>query len=429
MTVQFHANSAQYRFIEKIKPHDLGLFCAGVGIGKSTLLREVACILAMYNPGVRGFIASHVLNHVRVELIPLLIKRLKEFRNFGRWVRQDRLIYCRNGATIQYGSADRPDSLEGWNVGWALGDEIRFWRKDAHDAFMARFRVKDAILPFVGFFTTPEMNWMYQVYGEYVDPRFFLVQGSTIENAYNLREGYFDDLKQRLSAKKFEQYAEGKWVSLAGQVFDEFDADLHIDAFELVSHLPVHCGVDPGYRRPAVVFFQHVELCSQHKTEDCIHVIDELTPNNTPTQRLAPLMVAKFKKWGWRRGNCYIDPAAYSKQTASDFTDVDVLVAHGFQCGYTRSPSSVNIRNGIEAIRAKLRNAENKPSLFVQPLRGRGHERGIINALMLTQYPEIKIGRVDHDLPIVDERKDILDALRYAIVNLFPPLSSKIIVG
>lgn len=427
--VRFAANPAQYRFLQSMQPGSMGLFLAGVGIGKSTLLREVACILAMRNPGVRGFVASHVLNHMRVELVPGLIARLKRFRNFDRWVRQDRLILCRNGASIQYASADRPDSLEGWNAGWLLSDETRYWRQEAHDKFMARFRVKRAEYPFVGLFTTPEMNWLYQIYGEHQRDNFFMVQGSTLENAHNLRDGYFEDLKARLSHKQFEQYVQGKWVSLEGQVFEEFDASEHIQPLEVNHSAPVHCGFDPGYRRPAVMFFQHHRYCQQHSVENCIHVLHELIPNNTPTLSIAPMIEQVFDERGWRRGVVYTDPAAFSRQTAVDFTDVDVLSAHGFECQYTRSPAAVSIRNGVEVIRAKLRNANGQASLFFEPMRGEGHERGIINALMLTQYPEIKVGRVVNDVPVVDERKDALDALRYPLVNLFPPLGSKIIVA
>jgi hypothetical protein len=418
----FRANPPQSRYIRSMQPGGMGLFLAGVGIGKSMLMQEVACRLALLNPGQRGLIASHVLSHARVEHVPNIIARLKQYKLYDRHVKLDRLIYCRNGAVIQYGSADRPDTLDGWNVAWCLGDEIRYWRKDAHDKFMARFRVKRAPYPFVGFFTTPEMNWMFDVYGNYDANNFFLVRGSTYENRHNLRPGYFDDLKRRLSPAVFKQYVEGHWAVFEGAVFEEFDVDTHVCSLSIIDGEPVHVGVDFGVACPASVFFQHLRHCPIHGVDNCIHVIDECHPNNTPTRQLAPMLRGRYRLNHYTMGKAYIDPAGTNRSQETGYPSLDYLEAEGFDCYWTYDIASRHIPNGIDVIRSKLRNASGQVGLYISDrLVGEGHERGIVKALQRTQYPKKTKDGYSKNEPRKDEYTHALDAFRYAMVNLFPP--------
>ena len=430
MIAPFRANPPQARYWRGMRPGGMGLFLAGVGIGKSKLMQEVACRLALRNPGQRGLIASHVLGHARIEHVPSIIARLKQYGNYKEHIKQDRMIICRNGSKIQYGSADRADTLDGWNVAWALGDEIRYWRADAHDKFMARYRVKKASFPFVGFFTTPEMNWMYDVYGEYEAPNFFMVRGSTRENAHNLREGYFDDLKRRLSPTVFAQYVNGEWAIFEGAVFDKFKEEVHICDLDPGHNHPVHCGIDFGHVAPAVVFFQHFKWCDQHQCGDCIHILHELTPNNCPTRELAPMIRHTYDRYMWRQGTCFIDPAGTGRSQETGFPSIDYLEAEGLECQWTYDVAARHIPNGIEVIRSKIQPVAGTPTLYISNrLRGIGHERGVIKALQRCQYPARASSGIQKNEPIKNEYTHILDALRYAMVNLFPPTSGRILVS
>lgn len=426
-------NPAQYRYVEQMRPGGTGLFVAGVGIGKSTLMREVACILAAYNPGERILLVSHVLAHARIEHVPALIARLKEYRNFSHEVKMDRLIVCRNGAVIQYGSADRPDTLDGWNVACVLCDEIRYWREEAYEKVTTRYRSATAPFPFMGMFTTPEMNWMYDRYFEYEAPGFFTVRGSTIENVHNLRKGYYEDLKARLSPKTFKQYVEGHWGLIEGAVFEDFNPspEGHVRRVRHDTSLPVHMGIDFGYRCPAAIFFQHLDWCPAHGVSDCIHVLDELLPDNTTTEAFAPMITQLYHKRRWRMGMAYCDPAGSNRSQEVGYSSVDIMEAAGIPCEWTYEPASRFIPAGIDVIRSKILNVNNEISFYISDRCGRwsDSQRGLVRGLSRCEYPERKPGQALKDEPLKSEFTHVLDALRYAMVNLFPPTGGGVFVG
>lgn len=438
-SVDLSLNPAQYRFLygmvnpingERERRKE-ALFCAGVGIGKTTLLVECAVVLAMLNPGVRGLIASHVLNHVRTEIVPRIIRKLKEIGVFKEHNKTDRIIALKTGAEIQYGSADRPDTLDGKDVGWCLSDETRYWPEESYTIFSARRRNLQAAHPFEGYLTTPEMNWLYDVFGEADD--ILLVRGSTWENRHNLQSDFFPKLRRRFSGERFDQYVRGQWLMMSGATFPSFRTSgpgAHIDDLHYLSHLPMHMGYDPGYNRPNLIFFQHLEYCPQHAMGDCIHIFDEISEDHIPTIKLAPKTANYIADKGWRRGIVYCDPAANSSNVTVGYSDVDVWSVHNFHLQWTTDPASRHIPNGIDAIRAKLKDANGDTSLYIdRQLYDKKHERGIVKALQRTKYPEFKEGRTNKDVPIEDRNKDALDSLRYLIVNLFPPLDGKLIAA
>lgn len=422
---QFVANSAQFRYLKGMKPGGMGLFVAGVGIGKTTLMDEVACILAAYNPHTVGLIVSHVLLHARNVHLPALVARLKEYRNFSHIVKQDRQIHCRNGAIIQYGSADRPDSLDGYDAGWCLMDEIRYWREDAHDKAISRVRDNNAAFPFTGFFTTPEMNWMYDRYHDLDAPGYYCVRGATSENLHNLQPGYFERLRRTMDPRTFRQYVEGHWGLVEGAVFPDFDMELHVGELLRDPDLPMHLMVDFGIRAPAALFFQHHKWCNQHQVGDCIHVLDELMLDNHYTEILAIEIARLYQARRWPKGTAFVDPAGANRSQETGLPSVAYIEGAGFPCEWTSMPSSRSIPNGIAVINSKVRNVDGKTSLyFSRKMQGEGHERGIIKAMGRCEYPPRKPGQGMKDEPIKSEYTHALDALRYGMVNLFPPAAA-----
>ena len=418
----FIANPAQYRFLQAMKPNSIILFLGGWGIGKSTLFREVACMLAYYNPNVGGLVASHILQHARTTHIPAIISRLKELNLFHSYSKGDRTIYCTNGASIMYGSADRPDTLEGWDVGWGLGDELRFWTPQAHDAFISRVRDKNAAYPFKGFFTTPSMNWMYDTYAHLEDsddPHEAIIRGSTLENAHNLLDGYVDKLKARMSKAAYDVNVLGLWGIQEGSVFKEFDIETHVIAMEYDGSAPLYAGVDFGVHMPACVFFQHFRYCPTHEVTDCIHVMDELHPDNCPTNVLA----VKIKQWERRNSKqidtLYVDPAGNNRSQETGKPSIRYLEEMGYDVQYTYDKASRNPMLGMEMIRSKLLSAHNVVSLYIHE-RCKKQERGIVKSLTRTKFRPKASTLSGGDPTKKDEYRHALDAFRYGIINLFP---------
>lgn len=419
-TLAHRANPAQERWHRASYKVTTALLGAGVGVGKTEAIAYRAVILALKNPGMPGLVASHVFNHMRTVIRPRIVRFLKQCKMFSGERQQDKQILVRNGSIIQYGSADLPKSLEGQDVAWALGDELRFWKRESYEFFSARVRIGAAPYPFLGFTSTLDRT-LEDEWKDRSDRT--VVYGTTYENEANLRVGYIDDLKSRLSDRLFKQYVLAQWMPSERAVFPEFEEDLHLKQFEVVENHPVHVFFDPGQQKASVLFAQHFDTCFQHACKNCVHVFDEIQENATATAWLAPKIKGLFNKHGWTMGKVYLDPAGRAKGTAVGLSDVDILEGSGFKCFWTTDPARRDIRNGIELIRGKLAPMMGPPTLYFHPklkpksLGELNQERGIIRSLKESEYPKSMGTRRDE--PIKDGLLDhARDALRYGLINL-----------
>ena len=409
----FHKSSARVRLLR-----------GGVGAGKTIAGAAESIKLSVLNPGCDGMVIAPtypLLHRVTLRTVLKLLppELIVEHKKIERY------IELLNGSRIYYGSADRPDTLEGSNLAWAWGDEARYWRREAWEVLLARVRAPGAPHQSIILTSTPSRGWLQQQFeSSDADVEQFVVP--TASNHY-LPPEYLETLKASYSEALFKQYVGGEWGSLENAVFPEFSRDTHVTAFDIMAGTPVDVMFDPGYRRPAVVFSQHFERCHQHQTEGCLHLIGEWHPENTPTQRIVPTVSRLFERQAWRRGVVYSDPAAASANITVGYSDVDVWEAAGWRVEYPTDPASRAITNGIEQIRSMLAPVQGNPRLWLhESLKRDPSKRGILASLEGSEYPEPKDGKPVDDKPTKDGILDhARDALRYGVVSLFPPPASR----
>lgn len=412
--VTFDPNSPQEQFLRGMRPGGEGLFCAGVGIGKTELLAFCAQRLAHLNPGIPGLVVSHVLNHVIVETVPRIIGYLKRFGTYMGMNKQRREIYVSNGAVIQYGGANRPDTMDGKDVGWGLADEDRHWPYESYQVFTARIR-QACPFPYEGHFTTPEMNWVYDSFAHRDD--ILLVRGSTYDNAHNLQPGYIDKLERNLHPKMLEQYMLGKWVVMGGAAFPEFDREIHVVEGLADGVREVQPLVDFGGKH-AVVYLDHLDWCEQHGTTSCFHIVGEWMPDGLATYQLPTELRGNLRSHRWRPGTCIVDKAGNNNNPQTNRRDIELMEQGGFECQWTTEPENVSIRNGIDKIRALLKPVKGPPRLYFDASLVGGY-RGVIEGLERAELDKsntkyLKDGVLEH----------ALDALRYGIIAIEPPVDT-----
>lgn len=416
--IMYTPNSAQIRWLETMRPGKRMFWRSGVGTGKTNIMIFTAQRLAHLNPGTSGFIVSHNLVHVYLEIVVPLIQLLKDAGTYAGFNRTLRILYLNNGASIQWAGAHKPESLDGKNVGWGLADEIRYWPEESYNKFVTRIRTP-CPYPFEGIFTTPELNWIARRFKD--NPDFSEIVAKTSENAENLQPSFYTKLKQSLSPELYESYVNGAWMSVGGGVFPEFKEELHVEPSLYDSYYPVHVAFDPAAVKSAAIFFQHYEYCRKHEAAHCIHVLDELMLTDVPTIWGEQQWKAKFAKHGWRKGICYIDSAGNTRSTSTHVTDVSVLQDAGWVVVYTTDPLKRSIRPGIQAIRGKLKPFQGNVSLFFhERLLHDPSQRGIILAIKESTNNKPTGSPKDNE-PSKDGTYDhARDTLRYAIVNLCP---------
>lgn len=419
--IEFDPNAAQERCLRAMRPGDRMFWRSGVGTGKTSMVQFISQRLAHLNPGTPGLIVSHNLVHVETEIIDPLIGMLKQAETYkGRNLRLRR-IYLNNGSSVQWAGAHKPESIDGKNVGWGLGDEVRYWPEASYTKFVSRIRVQ-CPWGFEGVFTTPELNWIARVFKD--SPDFKEIVARTIENEANLQPGFYERLRRTLSPELYESYVNGEWLHTGGGVFPEYKENIHTSDPDLyVPGHPVHVGFDPAAQLASSLFFQHFHWCERHQCQHCVHVLDQLNTKDLATVWVAEEWKRIFYERAWRWGTVYHDPAGDARGSAMGISDSNVLRGMGWECQRTTDPFKRSVMTGIQAIKGKLKPFDGSPpSLYFHPrLLDDPSERGIIVAMVESKYPDIKTGSTTESNPIKDGWIDhARDCLRYIVVNLCP---------
>jgi len=421
-TIDYTPNTAQERWHRANTKHKVVLLGAGVGVGKTQALAEESVIRALENPGCVGLVASHVFTHMKTVVRPRIISILKQAKVYKGENKADKEIYVRNGSLIKYGSANRPDSLEGMDVAWAIGDELRFWPWQSYEFFTARVRVK-CPHPLLAFTSTLDSgHWMADVFR---DTSEIVVRGTTYENAHNLQADYIELLKKRLSPQLFAQYALAEWANIGGTVYgQEAEIPLMLERIERLydPYHPVLGAMDFGYVRPAFLFVQHFDFCPLHGVSNCLHILDEIVEDNTSTDRMIPKI--KGKCGGphyFSLSDIYCDPAGRHRNQEEGKRSVDILESADFNALYSTARKDTDFNAGIERVRAQILSASNERRLYIashldRRIVGVTEDRGIVKALQ--RYPYKGTPPQPHRESIYGH---VLDALRYLVNGVCQP--------
>ena len=109
----------------------------------------------------------------------------------------------------------------------------------------------------------------------------------------------------------------------------------------------------------------------------------------------------------------YCDPAGRSRNDQTGKSNVDLFKSWGISCKYTTSKKLVNIQNGIQLVRAKIKPATGKPKLYV--VRSKNNQ-AFITAMQ--SYHNRKVNSIWIDEPQdPQEYEHIPDILRYFVIN------------
>lgn len=416
-------NPAQLDFMRRIRKNRRCFFRAGWGTGKTTLGAFLAQRYAHLNPGVKGLIASQNHNHVVINLIPRIIEHLKAAGTFLGHHQNKRLIYLTNDAIIQYGSANRPASLDGNDVGWYIFDEIRHWPKESYDVGDSRMRDKRAAYPVAIMLSTPDMNWVYDEFAE--DISLIETVSSTHANSANLRPNYVEDQLRRLSSPLANLFIYAQWGSMEDAAFPEFDAKRHVQKGLAFGVRAVHPCIDFGKNRPAVTYLTKHDFCKRHGTRDCIHAVGELVVDNVPTYKLVHRLKEDLDKRGWRALTCYVDPAGSNENEQTGRRDIELFEEEGFEVEYSYDKAITSRVNSTEHLRGFLDPVIGEPRLYLDDSLATGSQlegyRGIRDGLARAKSDPKKPGAYLKD----QHYEDALDSLRYGVCNLIQPVSQQ----
>jgi len=197
--------------------------------------------------------------------------------------------------------------------------------------------------------------------------------------------------------------------SVAGQVWPEFDEDVHVDwdwAYD--PSLPLYAGWDFGVAAAtAVVFFQ------VHGRE--MWIVGDYEGWEGDPDDHAPAIWAKAQEIGFRGEKheirCYGDPAGNNRdQGNKNSTVMRAYVAHGFK-SFSKAPRPP-LKDSIRMVRRKWRRAEIKVYTLCSHVRRRVPDH---------RWRTDVDGRVaGGEVLVENESKHLCDAIRFGALGVYP---------
>lgn len=407
----FHPNG-QHLF------HRLAIFAGRRG-GK-TLIGAVAAVLmaarlreslgwcvAPSYPELNDYVIPAVMRVVPVSWVPK-----------DGWSAEFTTLKLKNGARMQFRSAEDPERMRGPGCNWGWFDETRKIRKLAWDTF------RPALTEFRGpawFTTSPNgFDWSYNAFykrampGYHQRPGYWACRYKTIDNPIISAEE-IEEARGEMDPQFFRQEYEAEFVRFEGSIYgDTMDPCVFLagETERIQQHLPWYPTPDPNW--PLLVGLD----------PGADHPFGGVGILATP-QGLVPWI--EYRK----RMSAYVDHATELLQLVHGFTDV--------RFGMDRTATQAFIELATHGITASA--AENSVLLGIQRVQSwlRAQKMYLIEARTPMLVEEMRSYHW-HDAPSVDDERikervfklddDLCDGLRYATM-LWPelPVPAPVLIG
>lgn len=253
---EFHGSAAKYRF-----------FVGGWGNGKTDAGCAEAFALAMEYPGSVGLIARKTRPELRATT-------QKQFFNGsggppGSWPgvpqevirkfnKTDNELTLINDTVVHFWPLDDPTKLTNLNLGWYLIDQAEETTEEIFMMLEGRLRQNNS--PRCGLLLANpnghDWIWRRNVFlkggGAYKDHH--MVHAKTTDNP-NLPADYITSLMNMPESWR-NRFMEGSFDVFSGQIWPEFDADVHtVRPFPVPDNWDIIEGIDHGRRNPTAVLW------------------------------------------------------------------------------------------------------------------------------------------------------------------------------
>jgi hypothetical protein len=280
----------------------------------------------------------------------------------------DRIIFFPNGSEIHVIGLDKPQRVEG--VPWKGGGIDEFgdvkegaWEENILPALNTVNPTDEAYRAWCWLFGVPEgLNHYYELceranLGD--DHNFKVFHWKSAEI---LPPDVIEDARKAMSERQFRQEFEASFETVSGRIYDDYSAANHTDA-EIAQHEQLCWYHD----------FNYTPLSSGIgvRRGDSVYLLEEIILTSAVARESALEFVDRYKSHANRHVLIYGDPSGRAGEKhghASDYTEIEsVLRSNGWSLSRRVKPSTMSIKDGQNAVRAKIKNAAGEVSLFVNP--------------------------------------------------------------
>ena len=370
---------------------------AGRRFGKTHLAVRELCFHAR-EPDKEVWYIAPTYKQAKMIVFKKLRKKLQELR-WVRKINETSLSFeLKNGSTISLKGADNYDSLRGVGLDFLVMDEFADIDEEAWtETLRPTLADKMGRALFIG--TPKGMNWakdLFDMGSEFPDE--WASFQFTTEQGGNVPITEIEAARRTLDERTFNQEFRATFETFSGRIFYAFDRKHNVIAYTNPIPSEIHIGIDFNVDPMSAVVAV--------KTGTILHVIDEFKIFGSNTDELVEEIRNRYPD---HRVVAYPDPAgAQRKSSAGGKTDHTILRNALFT---VKAPHGHNaVRDGINAVNAKLRSSSGVTTLFVDP-----RCKYVIECLEKQTYKE------GTSIPDKDSGFDHMnDALRYMVDYLFP---------
>jgi hypothetical protein len=387
---------AQSQIVEA--PQRFKVVVAGRRFGKTHLAIRELCRYARLPDQTVWYVAP-TYKQAKMIAFKALKRKLTELR-WAKKINETELSFeLKNGSTIALKGADNYDSLRGIGLDYLVLDEFADIDQEAWtETLRPTLADREGGALFIG--TPKGMNWAHDLFTAAIDypDEWRSFQFTTIEGG-NVKPEEVEAARRSLDERTFRQEFEATFETFSGRIFYSFDRANNVRAWQ--GELPhnLHIGMDFNVDNNSAVIAVRV-------SQDVLHIIDEIKLMGSNTDEMVFELKTRFPQ---SNITVYPDPAGASRKTsAGGRTDHSILRTAGFT---VKAPNSHNaVRDGINAVNARLKSSTGIINLFVDP-----RCKYTIESLEKHTY------KPGSSVPDKDSGFDhFSDAIRYMVDYLFP---------
>lgn len=341
---------------------------AGRRSGKTERFKRFLSKTAMWMPNERYFAAAPTYNQAK-KIFWEDLKALTLSAAHPRRPSESELkIYMPNGTEIHVLGLDQPQRIEG--VEWTGGgvDEIADLKSEAVETnIMPALNTVNPTRPdyraWCWFFGVPEgLNHFYDM-AEYArtsgDPNYALFHWKSSEI---LPADVIESAKRTMSRRQYMQEYEASFETATGRIYEDYSPRNYTDA-ELLPHEAIHWMHDQN--------FTPLSSAIAVVRKGVPYFVSEIVLESAISRQSAEEFVERYKYHENKTVFVYGDPhgrAGEKHGHKSDYTEIeDVLRRERWTFERRVKPGAPAIKDRQNAVRAKILNAKDEVSLYVNP--------------------------------------------------------------
>lgn len=393
---------------------------AGRRSGKTERFKRFLAKEAMKNPGEKYFAAAPT--HAQVKKI--FWDDLKAFTLSSTHPKtpseSELKIYMPNGSEIHLLGLDKPARIEG--VNWTGGgvDEIADVKtKAVNENIMPALDTEDPSRPgklaWCWFLGVPDgLTHYYDMCcdadsGQTPDAKVFHWKSAEI-----LSPEVIAAAKRRMSDKQFKQEYEASFETASGRIYEDYSKANHTDR-TIQSHEQLVWMHDQN--------FTPLSSAIGVVDEEKVYLLDEIILTSAVSKQSALEFIDKFKDHKNKNVLVYGDPSGRNGEKhghASDYTDIEgVLKDNGWTYSFRVARSHPAIKDRQNAVRAKIKTADDYVSLFVNPSTAPWCDKGLSTV-------QLKEGSTFQENQADNQYQHITTAIGYMIEYEFPVIETAV---